>query len=96
MPSRRWWVRRAFRQTAFVLVWGLIVVGLVLVAMAYWRRGVTAIAAGAFLACVFRLFLPARRVGWLAVRGRAFDVGFYAVFGLAIIGLAFIVQTPAT
>lgn len=94
MPSLSFWLGRMVRQAPFFLVWAVIAVGLTLVGLAYWRRGLTVIAAATLLACVLRLLLPTRRAGWLVVRGRATDVVFYGLLGTLIGALAFTVQAP--
>ena len=54
----------------------------------YWRRGLYVVAAACLLGAALRLFLPARRVGSLAVRTRAVDVVTLAVLGTAVAFLA--------
>jgi hypothetical protein len=56
----------------------------------HWLRGVLLLAFAMLLAGVFRLVLPVRQAGLLAVRSRVADVLCYAGGGLAIIlfGLA--------
>lgn len=70
--------------------------GLLAVSMHYWRKGLYVIGAGVVLGAVLRLLLPTRRVGLLAVRGRARDVLALSVFGLAIIALAAAVPAVRT
>lgn len=52
----------------------------------HWLRGVLLLAAACGLAGVFRLLLPVRQAGLLAVRGRVVDVLCYAGLAVAIIG----------
>lgn len=56
----------------------------------HWLRGVLVMAGGMVLAGLFRLMLPARQAGLLAVRGRLVDVLCYAGVGVALwfVGLA--------
>ena len=54
----------------------------------YWRRGLYVVAAACLLGAALRLFLPARRVGSLAVRTRGMDVATLLVLGIAIALLA--------
>lgn len=70
--------------------------GLLSVSLHYWRKGLYVIGAGVALGAVFRLLLPTRRVGLLAVRGRARDVLALGLLGLAIIVLAAVVPAVRT
>jgi hypothetical protein len=56
----------------------------------HWLRGVLLLAAACGLAGVFRLLLPVRQAGLLAVRGRVADVACYLGLAAAIsvLGLA--------
>lgn len=55
----------------------------------HWLRGVLFMAGALGLAGVFRLVLPTRQAGWLAVRGRVVDVISYVGTGgaLWVVGL---------
>ena len=53
----------------------------------HWLRGVLLLAGGCGLAALFRLLLPARQAGLLAVRGRVFDVLCYTGLAAAIVVL---------
>ena len=53
----------------------------------HWLRGVVLLAGACGLAGLFRLLLPARQAGLLAVRSRAFDVLCYCGIGIAIVVL---------
>jgi Protein of unknown function (DUF3017) len=50
----------------------------------HWLRGVLFMAGALGLGGVFRLVLPARQAGWLAVRGRMVDVFCYLATGTAL------------
>lgn len=50
----------------------------------YWRRGGALLAGSVLLAGVFRLFLPTKAVGSLAVRSKPFDVIFLLACGTFI------------
>lgn len=65
----------------------MVVIGLVLVGLARFRRGSTVLAAALLLVAALRLVLPADRLGPLAVRSRAFDVLFCAVLGGGLLWL---------
>jgi hypothetical protein len=54
----------------------------------YWRRGLYVVAAACVVGALLRLALPARRVGSLAVRGKAVDVVTLVVLGAALAFLA--------
>ncbi len=81
------------RQTAFTAVWLVVLAGMVLIATEYWRRGLTVVGAAAVLAALFRLVLPARRAGWLAVRSRTLDVLIFGSLGVALAAVA--IAVPA-
>ncbi|MBA3252617.1 MAG: DUF3017 domain-containing protein [Geodermatophilaceae bacterium] len=66
---------------------------MVLIATEYWRRGLTVVGAAAVLAALFRLVLPARRAGWLAVRSRTLDVLIFGSLGVALAAAA--IAVPA-
>jgi Protein of unknown function (DUF3017) len=53
----------------------------------HWLRGVLLLAAACGLAGLFRLVLPARQAGLLAVRGRLVDVLCYGGLAAAIVVL---------
>jgi hypothetical protein len=53
----------------------------------HWLRGVLLLAAACGLAGLFRLLLPVRQAGLLAVRGRVADVVCYLGLAVAIAGL---------
>ena len=53
----------------------------------HWLRGVLLLAVACGLAGVFRLLLPARQAGLLAVRGRLVDVLCYGGLAVAIVVL---------
>lgn len=76
------------RQLPFALVWLVVLVGMVLIATEYWRRGLTVVGAAAVLAAVLRLLLPTRRAGWLVVRSRTIDVLCFGGLGVALAAVA--------
>lgn len=85
---------RLLRALPITAVLALIVAGLVLAILDHWRRGSVALAAGAALAAVLRLILPARLAGVLAVRSRRFDVAFLILVTALLVVMAFAVQDP--
>jgi hypothetical protein len=80
-----------FRQLPALLVLLLVAGGLAYSAAVpvHWLRGVLIMASGMIAGGALRLVLPARRAGWLAVRGRTFDVVCYVGIGtvLWLVGL---------
>ena len=83
------YVRRPFvaglvRQLPLLAVLAVVAVGLALVAVEHWRKGLTVMGLGLVGAALLRLFLPERRVGFLAVRSRPVDVVLLAAAGLAL------------
>ena len=75
------------RNLPIVLVLALGVAGICYSAAVppHWLRGVLLLAAALVLAGLFRLFLPARQAGLLAVRGRVVDVVWYTGLGIGIL-----------
>lgn len=58
--------------------------GLVLIATGHWRRGAAVLGAAAWVGALLRLTVREAAIGPLGVRGRAFDVMFFAAFGLLL------------
>jgi hypothetical protein len=87
-PIRGGWVGR---QWPLLSVIGGGVVGLLAVALDHFRAGCLLLGFSVLFAALARLLLPARRVGLLVVRSRAFDVLALAVMGVALVVLAIIV-----
>jgi hypothetical protein len=83
------YVRRPFlagllRQLPLLAAILVVGAGLVLVTFGYWRQGLVVVGAAMIGAALLRLFLPLRRVGFLAVRSRSVDVLLLAGTGLAL------------
>jgi multisubunit Na+/H+ antiporter MnhB subunit len=83
------YVRRPFlagllRQLPLLVVLVVVGIGLLVVTVGHWRQGLAMIGLALVGAAVLRLFLPVRRVGFLAVRSRPTDVVLLAVAGLAL------------
>jgi hypothetical protein len=83
------YVRRPFlaglvRQLPLLAVILVVGAGLVLVTFGQWRSGLVVIGLALIGAALLRLFLPLRRVGFLAVRSRSVDVLLMAGTGLAL------------
>lgn len=62
-----------------------------IMATGHWRRGAFAFAMTVLLAGFFRLVLPTRRVGLLAVRSRWFDSALLVLAGAALVALTLVV-----
>ena len=70
-------------------------VGLGMVALEHWRRGLVVIGCALIAAALLRLLLPVRRVGFLAVRSRTVDVVLLAGMGVAVVAIALAVPAEA-
>lgn len=77
-------VRTVFANAGYVAVVAILTVGMVLVGLEYWRRGLAVFAGGTGFAAVLRAVLPERRQGLLRVRSRWFDVTVLALASAAI------------
>jgi len=81
---RRPFVAGLVRQLPLLAVLAVVGVGLALVTVEHWRRGLTVMGLALVGAALLRLLLPERRVGFLAVRSRPVDVVLLAAAGLAL------------
>ena len=87
------YVRRPFlagllRQLPLLAVLAMVGIGLLLVTVDHWRRGLVVIGLALVVAGALRLLLPVRRVGFLAVRSRPVDVVLLAGTGLVLTVIA--------
>jgi Na+/proline symporter len=80
--------RSLVRAIPITIVLAIVAFGLLLIALAHWRRGTAALAFAMLLAGLLRVVLSERVIGVLAVRGKGFDVAFYAVVGAFMLALA--------
>ena len=87
-PIRGGWVGR---QWPLLSVLGGSVVGLAAVGADHFRSGCLLLGGSVLLGSLARMVLPARRVGLLVVRSRAFDVLALTSMGLALVVLAILV-----
>ncbi|GAB3364902.1 DUF3017 domain-containing protein [Modestobacter lapidis] len=85
---RRPLVAGLVRQWPLFLVIVVVGVGLAMVALDHWRRGLLVVGLALAVAALFRLLLPLPRLGFLAVRSRTMDVTLTAGAGLTIAVLA--------
>lgn len=79
--------RRLLRAIPITLVLIIVAVALVLISLAYWRRGCFALGVAMVLAGLLRAVLSERTIGVLAVRGKGFDLTFYFVTAALMVGL---------
>ena len=85
---RRPFLAGLLRQLPLFAVLVAVAVGLGMVAVEHWRRGLLVVGLALVGAGVLRLVLPVRRVGFLAVRSRPVDVVLMAGTGIALSALA--------
>ncbi|HEX2072546.1 MAG TPA: DUF3017 domain-containing protein [Geodermatophilus sp.] len=78
------------RQLPLLAVLVVVGIGLLMVTVEHWRRGLVVMGMGLIIGGILRLLLPVRRVGFLAVRSRPVDVVLLVGVGvtLAVIALA--------
>ncbi|MGY1735268.1 DUF3017 domain-containing protein [Geodermatophilus sp. SYSU D00684] len=88
---RRPFLAGLLRQLPLFAVLVVVAVGLGMVALEHWRRGLLVVGLALVGAAVLRLVLPVRRVGFLAVRSRAVDVVLMAGTGVALSALTLVV-----
>ena len=89
------WRGGSRRQALYIIVWTMMLVGLVLVGLGQWRRGLVVMGSSMTLAGVVRGLLPTRLTGWLAVRNRTSDVVFCLLFGTMLIVTAVVARGEA-
>jgi hypothetical protein len=68
-----------------------VVVGLVLIAVGQWRPGVGAIGLAFVAGAVARTVVPIDHTGMLRVRGKAFDIVWMTLLGVALVVLPFLI-----
>ncbi|NEK58064.1 DUF3017 domain-containing protein [Geodermatophilus sabuli] len=82
--TRRPFLAGLIRQLPLLVVLVAVAVGLLMVAVEHWRRGLVVIGLALVAGGLLRLLLPVRRVGFLAVRSRPVDVVLLAGVGIAL------------
>jgi hypothetical protein len=75
----------------YLVVAGLVVAGLVAVAVGQWRGGVTTMGASFVLAFVMRAVLPDERAGMLRVRRRVVDLVALALCATILLTMAAVI-----
>ena len=93
------YVRRPFlagllRQLPLLAVLVVVGIGLLVLTFDHWRTGIVIIGLALIGAAVLRMFLPVRRVGFLAVRSRAVDVVLLAGTGLVLTVIVLLIPFP--
>ena len=68
--------------------------GVALAAFLDWQVGAFVFGLALLLAAGFRLALPARSAGWLAVRTRGLDAALLLVLGFTVVALANTIPEP--
>ncbi|PRY51960.1 Protein of unknown function (DUF3017) [Geodermatophilus tzadiensis] len=85
--TRRPFLAGVLRQLPLLAVLVAVGVGLAMVALEHWRRGLLVVGLALVAAAGLRLVLPLRRVGFLAVRSRPVDVVLMAATGVLLTAL---------
>src|SRR3712207_6258484 len=93
---RRPFLAGLLRQLPLLAVLVAVGVGLTMVALEHWRRGLVVMGGSLMIAAVLRLLLPVRRVGFPAVRSRPVDVVLLAGVGVAVVAVALTIPADAT
>jgi hypothetical protein len=75
----------------YLVVVGMLVAGLVLVALNAWRRGVGVMGFGFGLAFVMRMVLPDHHAGMLRVRRRLVDLATLAMCSGVMLAMAVLI-----
>jgi hypothetical protein len=88
---RRPFLAGLLRQLPLLAVLVVVAVGLGMVAIEHWRRGLLVVGLALVGAGLLRMVLPERRVGFLAVRSRPVDVVLMAGTGVAVAVLSVVV-----
>ncbi len=91
LHTRRPFLAGLLRQLPLFAVLVAVAVGLAMVAVEHWRRGLLVVGLALVGAAVLRLVLPVRRAGFLAVRSRPVDVVLMAGTGVAVALLSVVV-----
>ncbi len=91
---RRPFVAGLVRQLPLLAVLAAVAVGLLLVTVEHWREGLVLMGLALVGAALLPLFLPERRVGFLALRSRPVDVLLLTAAGLALAVAAAAVPGP--
>ncbi|WP_153505394.1 DUF3017 domain-containing protein [Cumulibacter manganitolerans] len=86
------WRGGSLRQSLYIIVLVMLLIGLTLVGVHQWRKGLLVMGASMALAGGVRGLLPERLTGWLAVRNRTSDVVFCTLMAAALIVTALVAR----
>ena len=75
-------------------VLGVAALGVALAALLDWQVGAFVFGLALLLAAGYRLALPARTAGWLAVRTRSLDAALLLALGFVVVALANTIPEP--
>jgi hypothetical protein len=87
---RRPFLAGLLRQLPLLAVLLTVGLGLLVVTVGHWRIGIMVMGLALLGGAALRIFLPLRRVGFLAVRTRTIDVALLGGGGLLVVVLAVI------
>ncbi|WP_433265610.1 DUF3017 domain-containing protein [Actinosynnema sp. CS-041913] len=87
MPEQRW-RSAAGQHLPFVLVLGVVVLGIVRIVMYHWRQGAVLIGVALLLAALLRVLVTDEQAGLIAIRSRSVDALLYSGLGFAVIVVA--------
>ena len=76
---------------AYVVLLAIVLVGLALIAVGHWRRGIVIVGLVFIGSAALRAVLPTEQQGLLAVRGRGFDVIWTSFLGISLVVLGLVV-----
>ena len=93
---KQYWRAVLRRQWPVLTVAGIGLIGAVLVAAGFWRRGALMIGIGGGVAAAFRLLLPADRAGVMVVRSRMVDVSMMTVVCAVMVYIAWTIDPLGT
>ncbi len=86
--TRRPFLAGLLRQLPLFAVLVVVAVGLGMIAIEHWRRGLLVVGLALVGAGLLRLLLPLRRLGFLAVRSRPVDVVLLVGVGVTLTAFA--------
>ncbi len=92
LHTRRPFLAGLLRQLPLLVVLLAVGAGLLMVTFEHWRRGLVVVGLALVGGGLLRLFLPLRRVGFLAVRSRPVDV--VLMVGVGVLLTAFTLAIP--
>lgn len=68
-----------------------VIVGLGMVVAGPWRAGVAVVGAAFIVGAIARAVVPVSHIGMLRVRGKAFDMVWMALLGVALVVLVIVI-----